>query len=146
MKNLRTICAIILMVCSLTTVFGQSEKKGTDEKGLSNKNELPENSFLKKGNEFILNPALYKQINTDKELKGMRFYLKKGNKIYKYLGNQNDIVFDVNQNTNRVRECVNCTTVTCNGTTYTCSCVNGFCYCMLCVEITKLSDLMPNNR
>ncbi len=91
----------------------------------------------------VLNPSVFKQVTKDIELQGMKIYFKKDHKIYKYLGDENRIVKILQDSNpqNKTKECDNCTTRTCNGTVYNCSCYNGFCYCMLCIDITKLDDL-----
>jgi hypothetical protein len=88
-----------------------------------------------------LKPELFKEVKTKEDWKDKKVSISKGDKKYVFLGNQDDLIKIISiQNMEVVKECTNCTTVTCNGTTYTCTCVNGFCMCVLCIEIEPMSD------
>lgn len=123
---------------------GQPAAKSISTKGVSSTYQedaaFLNSLFVENGTRKDLNPALFKQVTEDRELKGMKVYFKKDRKIYKYLGNQDRLV-EILQSANRPAGCVDCTTRECNGVVYDCACVNGFCFCVLCVDITKLSEL-----
>jgi hypothetical protein len=92
----------------------------------------------------ILKPELFKEATKESDWKGRKVSITKGGKSYVFLGNQDDLVKVITTPTNRAQECTDCTTRTCNGVTYDCTCVNGFCMCVLCVEITKLTPPAEN--
>lgn len=122
----------------------QPAAKGITEKGVSRPYQedvaFLNTLFIDNGTEKVLDPKLFKLVTSDSEIKGMRVSFKKDHKVYKYLGDQQRIV-DILTSANRPAGCTDCTTRECNGTVYDCACVNGFCYCVLCVEITKLKEL-----
>ncbi|SEW49846.1 hypothetical protein [Chitinophaga arvensicola] len=118
----------------------QPVAKSISEKGVSRPQkqvaEFMDGLFVNKA----LDPKQFKQVTTDQELKGMKVVIRKDHKVYRYLGDQDRIV-EILQSANRPAGCTDCTTRECNGTVYECACVNNFCFCVLCVEITKLSEL-----
>lgn len=122
----------------------QPAAKGISEKGVSRPYkedvEFLNSLFVNNGNEKVLDPKLFKLVTSDSELKGMKVSFKKDHKVYRYLGDQQRIV-EILQSANRPAGCTDCTTRECNGKVYDCACVNGFCYCIICIEITKLSEL-----
>ncbi|PSL46510.1 hypothetical protein CLV51_103490 [Chitinophaga niastensis] len=122
----------------------QPAAKGITEKGVSRPHKQDvaflNTLFIDNGNGKELDPKLFKQVTEDRDLKGMKVSFKKDHKIYKYLGDQDRIV-EILKSANRPAGCKDCTTRECNGKVYECACVNSFCYCIICVEITKLSEL-----
>lgn len=122
----------------------QPAAKGISEKGVSRpyKEDVAflNTLFIDNGNDKVLDPKLFKLVTSDSEIKGMKVSFKKDHKVYKYLGDQQRIV-EILTSANRPAACTDCTTRECNGTVYDCACVNGFCYCIICIEITKLSEL-----
>ena len=121
-----------------------SAAKSISEKGISHSYkedaEFLNTLFINNGNDKVLDPKLFKLVTSDSELKEMKVSFKKDHKVYKYLGDQQRIV-EILTSANRPAACTDCTTRECNGKVYDCACVNGFCYCIICVEITKLSEL-----
>lgn len=115
-----------------------------NEENISEPNSKLLNRLFKRvdSNEFELNPSLFKQVTEDKDLIGMKVLFKKENKIYRYLGNQDQILELLNSSSFKEKECTDCTTRTCeSGTVYTCGCHNGWCVCPLCADIIKLKDI-----
>lgn len=122
----------------------QSAAKSISQKGVAS-TRVEDAAFLNtlfasNGKEKILDPALFVQVTSDSELPGMRVVFRKDHKVYKYLGDEQRII-QILRSANRPAACTDCTTRECNGTAYDCACVNGFCYCILCPEITKLKEL-----
>jgi hypothetical protein len=97
------------------------------------------NLFRTENGIAILKPELFKEVRSESDWKGRKVAITKGGKSYVFLGDQDELVRVITTPTNRVKECTDCTTRTCNGVVYDCTCVNGFCMCVLCVEITKLT-------
>lgn len=101
--------------------------------------------FVTKNDIAELKPELFKEIQASDDLKKRKISITKDGTSYLYLGNHDDLaaVISIPSNpTAIVQQCTNCTTSTCDGKTYTdCTCVNGFCMCLLCPEITKLKPL-----
>jgi hypothetical protein len=122
----------------------QPAAKGITEKGVSRPYKedaaFLNTLFIDNGNDKVLDPKLFKLVTSDSEIKGMKVSFKKDHKVYKYLGDQQRIV-EILTSANRPAACTDCTTRECNGKVYDCACVNGFCYCIICIEITKLSEL-----
>jgi hypothetical protein len=118
--------------------------KSISSKGVSRSSkedaEFLNTLFINNGNDKVLDPKLFKLVTSDSEIKGMKVSFKKDHKVYKYLGDQERIV-EILQSANRPAACTDCTTRECNGKVYDCACVNGFCYCIICIDITKLSEL-----
>ncbi|MFD2920480.1 hypothetical protein ACFS6H_12205 [Terrimonas rubra] len=117
-----------------------------------------------------LKPELFREVKSQNDWKGKRVAVSKDGRSYSYLGDQDDLaaiisipgatqvivtkgIVATNGNgvgagnpTAIVQQCADCTTSTCtsaNGTTttYDCNCVNGFCMCILCPDITTLTPL-----
>ena len=118
--------------------------KSISEKGVAGprkqSEELLNSLFIDKGNQKELDPRLFKEVVADSDLAGMKVSFRKGHKVYRYLGDQDSIVA-ILKSASRPAGCTDCTTRECNGKVYECACVNGFCFCVICVEITKLSEL-----
>lgn len=119
----------------------QPAAKSISEKGVSREqNEFINSLFTDTGNRKELDAKMFKEVTTDDDLKFMKVSIKKDHKIYRYLGDQDRIV-EILKSANRPAGCVDCTTRECNGKVYECACVNNFCFCIICVEITKMSEL-----
>lgn len=114
------------------------------------------NSLFVKGENgmYTLDAKQFTKVSSDKDLKNHRFVMSKNNERFVYKGDENKVISVlakykspiVTLPQNYVKQCDNCTTRTCENhdgtsTTYTCGCVNGFCYCPLCVIIDRLKPL-----
>lgn len=125
---------------------------------------------VQKDGTSALKPELFKEVKSQSDWEGNRISIIKDGKSYTYLGNQDDLAavisipgakhaintkgnaanngkeLDPGNPTAIVQQCTDCTTSTCtsaNGTTttYDCNCVNGFCMCILCPDITTLTPI-----
>ena len=97
--------------------------------------------FIEENGLKIPDPKKLKLVTNASDLKGQKVAITKAGKQYAFLGDQDDLVKIISIPTARVKECTDCTTRTCNGTVYDCTCVNGFCMCVICVEVTTMSPL-----
>ncbi|MGJ1386437.1 hypothetical protein ACR782_09575 [Sphingobacterium spiritivorum] len=113
------------------------------------KDDFLNSLFINKDGIMQLKPGLFKEVLSPNDWNDKKVSVSKEGKSYVYLGNQDDLVAIISIPSGnpaaRVKECADCTTSTCthadgSTTTYDCTCVNGFCMCVLCPDITRLSS------